>query len=146
MHNLIVLGCGRSGTSMVAGTLSTAGYWTDDSWNSDRYNPKGYFESLAIHRTNEEILSPVINSPFESLSATTGTIEKNAPDEQSWLGILEPKKQLSLNETLVSRMRDSITNTPFCLKDVRSSYTLELETLFPEYKVYLCFQTPRIND
>ena len=126
MHNLIVLGCGRSGTSMVAGTLSTAGYWTDDSWNSDRYNPKGYFESLAIHRINEEILSPVINSPFESLSATTGSIEKNAPDEQSWLGILEPKKQLSLNETLASRMRDSLTKTPFCLKDVRFSYTLEL--------------------
>ncbi|MEM7532135.1 MAG: hypothetical protein AAF639_08165 [Chloroflexota bacterium] len=28
MHNLIVMGCARSGTSMIAGTLATAGYCT----------------------------------------------------------------------------------------------------------------------
>jgi len=45
MKNIIILGSGRSGTSMVAGTLSNKNHFMGDDLLSphEKSNPKGFF-------------------------------------------------------------------------------------------------------
>jgi len=44
MKNCIILGSGRSGTSMVAGTLAKSGYFMGDNlYPARESNPKGFF-------------------------------------------------------------------------------------------------------
>ena len=44
-RNCLILGSGRSGTSMAAGILARAGYFMGaELWPADIGNPKGYFE------------------------------------------------------------------------------------------------------
>ena len=75
MYNLIVLGCGRSGTSMVTGTLATGGYSTgNDNWPPDKYNPTGYYEERGMLQLNAKILSSQMLSPVETLA-------QNHPDD-----------------------------------------------------------------
>ena len=60
MRNIIILGSGRSGTSMLAGCLSTSGYFMGDNLYKKREsNPKGFFENKEINTINEDILSLV---------------------------------------------------------------------------------------
>ncbi len=45
---IVVLGCPRSGTSLVAGLLHAHGVWVGDCRAADEHNPRGYFENKAI--------------------------------------------------------------------------------------------------
>ena len=59
MRNCIILGSGRSGTSMVAGSVAGAGYHMGDQLHAARIsNPKGFFESSEINDINEALLAP----------------------------------------------------------------------------------------
>jgi len=61
MHNVIILGSGRSGTSMVAGTLAKAGYFMGDHLYPGREsNPKGFFEDPEINGINEALLAQIV--------------------------------------------------------------------------------------
>ena len=62
MKNCLVIGSGRSGTSMVAGTLAGAGYFMGKNVRrkGDGSNPKGYFESYELGKVNEEIVYPMM--------------------------------------------------------------------------------------
>jgi hypothetical protein len=54
MRDCIVLGSGRSGTSMVAGALAKAGYFMGDRLYPARdANPLGFFEAPEINSINE---------------------------------------------------------------------------------------------
>jgi len=58
MKNCLILGSGRSGTSMLAGMLHQAGYYMGESFHQPRdSNPKGFFEWYRINRINEDILA-----------------------------------------------------------------------------------------
>ena len=60
MKNVIILGSGRSGTSMVAGTLAKAGYYMGEQLlPANKANPKGFFEDIEVNAINEDILSSV---------------------------------------------------------------------------------------
>src|SRR5262249_21790216 len=59
-RNCLILGSGRSGTSMLAGMLRLAGYYMGEHLvPADPSNPKGYFEDDEVNAINEELLSPV---------------------------------------------------------------------------------------
>ncbi|RME58681.1 sulfotransferase family protein, partial [Candidatus Parcubacteria bacterium] len=61
MRNVLILGSGRSGTSMVAGTLAKAGYFMGTQFVPPREsNPKGFFEDHEINDINEAILKKVV--------------------------------------------------------------------------------------
>ena len=59
MRNAVNIGCGRSGTSMLAGILHQNGW----SLGEDLYiepsdsNPKGFFEDRDVNSINEELLA-----------------------------------------------------------------------------------------
>ena len=50
VKNCLILGSGRSGTSMIAGILHKAGYFMGDNLYPPRSaNPKGFFENWEIN-------------------------------------------------------------------------------------------------
>ncbi|MDX1388819.1 MAG: hypothetical protein R3344_06490, partial [Acidobacteriota bacterium] len=61
MRDCIILGSGRSGTSMVAGTLAGAGYFMGEKlWDATPANPKGFFEDQEINAINEDLIAQVL--------------------------------------------------------------------------------------
>ena len=59
MKNCIILGSGRSGTSMFGGVLHEAGYFMGNNlYPGTVSNPKGFFESPEVNEINEMILKP----------------------------------------------------------------------------------------
>src|ERR1700726_1587163 len=61
MRNCIILGCGRSGTSLASGLLAGSGYFMGDHlYPPSEGNPKGYFEDQDVNAINEDLLEPVI--------------------------------------------------------------------------------------
>ena len=61
MVNLIILGSGRSGTSLVTGLFAKAGYNQGTRLSGpNEGNPKGRFEDRQVNYTNEIILSQVM--------------------------------------------------------------------------------------
>ena len=56
----LILGCGRSGTSLAAGLLAEAGYDLGPRLlPADPSNPKGFFESRTVNDLNERLLEPL---------------------------------------------------------------------------------------
>jgi GT2 family glycosyltransferase len=112
MRDCIVLGSGRSGTSMVAGALAKAGYFMGDRLYPARdANPLGFFEAPEINAINEELLAPCVPAA-QRLAAP-----------QRWLARLDATVDAA-PEPLRQRMRTLVARAPFCFKDPRFCYTL----------------------
>ncbi|MFD0762110.1 hypothetical protein ACFQZW_08455 [Lutibacter aestuarii] len=128
MKNLLILGSGRSGTSMLTGSLANTGYNLGDNSNylgKNKANPKGFFEDYEVNTINEDILKATIPIQFSE------KIRKNIfPSftfyRARWLAILptflKPKSTASINKRII----DVIKTEPFCFKDPRFSYTLPI--------------------
>ncbi|MEQ8580140.1 MAG: sulfotransferase [Marinoscillum sp.] len=124
MHNLIVLGSGRSGTSMMTGILTSKnGYYLGDNLiGKNERNPKGNFESRDVNEINEEILARVLPEREDRL------IHRFFPSPvpvspQRWLAQLPMETTFPDNEALTSRIQQVIRTEPYCIKDPRMSYT-----------------------
>jgi len=85
MKNCLILGSGRSGTSMMGGIMHDSGYFMGDNLYPTRdSNPKGFFENDEINGINEDILSnyaSIGNKPHYGqrwLSSIPVNIEINA--------------------------------------------------------------------
>ena len=133
MRNLLVLGSGRSGTSMVAGTLSASGWWVGDEPYAGRAaNPKGFFETAEINGVNEELLARVLpaDARFEH--------------GQRWLCTLAPDSRPELDANARARIERLVAHTPFAFKDPRLCYTLPAwEPLLPQGTGRVCvFRDP----
>lgn len=113
MKNCIILGSGRSGTSMAAGLFSKCGYYMGDRLVKPRpANPKGFFESPTINlNINERLLHRV--PAFNGLGSG-----------QRWLDIILPRVVIPENKAVTKLIKRVISNTPFCFKDPRFCYTL----------------------
>lgn len=124
----MILGTGRSGTSMLGGILHKAGYFMGDKLYLPREsNPKGFFEWKEINRINEDILS-VYGGGF--ISRIKKRLFKKhtvfAPGKnQRWLLSLPPHVPVTHCDTsLEERIKAVVQRGPFCYKDPRFSYTL----------------------
>src|SRR5262249_31431903 len=103
MRNCLILGSGRSGTSMLAGTLGQAGYYRGEHLvPADEANPKGYFEDDEINAINEELLYPV----------TPGALQGRYG--WRWFASIPLGTPLSASPALARRMQDQTSRTPFC--------------------------------
>lgn len=122
-RNCLILGAGRSGTSLVAGMFSDSGYHMgDDLLPPAAANPRGFFESNEINLINEKLLYPA-DPP--TLRRASGRLLKSRFNwGHRWLADVplewEPKPDRS-----ISRAIERITRVqPFCFKDPRFCYTL----------------------
>ena len=137
MRNVIVLGSGRSGTSMVAGSLAAAGYFLGhDLLPPSPSNPKGFFEDVEVNAINEDILESVVPRRPRVLG---NTLFKDRPLRyQRWLARVPLSAQLQSKPAVDERIKKVVSNVPFCLKDPRFSYTLPLWRPFLENTVFVC--------
>lgn len=124
MRNCVILGAGRSGTSLVAGLLRSAGYnYGPDLLEPDASNPRGYFESSRINDVNEAILAdcglPWWLEPFANHLGF-----RDAGRGLRWLNQVPAHWPLQADAEQKRVIRRLTRNEPFCFKDPRFSYTL----------------------
>ncbi len=113
VRNVLILGSGRSGTSMVAGTLAGAGWFVGARPYAPRSsNPKGFFESPDVNGVNELILSEVVPAS-ERMGAW-----------QRWLAWLPEDVQCRTSPRVERILAHLVAQSPWCFKDPRLSYTL----------------------
>jgi hypothetical protein len=124
MYNLIVLGSGRSGTSMVAGLFAKAGYFMGNHlWGPDKGNPKGYFEGEEINSINEDILQQVL--PRRPRGRIGNLCFPRRPGRlQMWLARVPVGQTYTCPDPIKRRICSLTAREPFCFKDPRFSYTL----------------------
>ena len=134
MKSVLVLGCGRSGTSMAAGTLAGAGYFMGERLHPARpSNPKGFYELGEINQINEALLAPL-----------TAAHDPDLREGQRWLAELRPGAIVRTPpRSAVKRIRKAVANRPFCFKDPQFCYTLPIWRGFLQDTVFLCvFRNP----
>ncbi len=125
MKNVIILGSGRSGTSMVAGSLRRAGYEMGHGLKAGTSsNPLGYFESVEINDINEDLLRPVV-APLQGTAVSAwGLVHPTVRKDQHWMACLPPAAETPADPDLNARMAVATARRPFCFKDPRFCYTL----------------------
>jgi hypothetical protein len=142
MHNCIVLGCGRSGTSMIAGTLAKCGYFMGENlYPSRASNPKGFFEDAEINRINEAILALVV--PKRPPLLGSWLFRDRPLLFQRWLARVPLGTKIVFTPEIINRIKKIIEMEPFCFKDPRFSYTLPVWRPFLRNTVFICvFRDP----
>lgn len=150
MKNCLILGFGRSGTSLMGGILSQAGYYMGDNLYPPRpSNPKGFFENNFINNINEEILAHYdysglhddrihFDKPFSPFNPSFG---------QRWLSYID-------SDTIISKYSNknkaeiisASSKTNFSYKDPRFNYTFVLwDKIIHGNIVFICvFRKPDI--
>lgn len=144
MRNVIILGSGRSGTSMVAGVLAKAEYQVGNNYlGQNNSNPKGFFEDYEVNTINEDILSLVI--PHYPEIIRKQFFPSMTYYRARWLARIKPGVAMKTKPLINERIKKIINNKPFCYKDPRFSYTLPVWRPFLNTKetVFICvFREP----
>jgi|LSQX01.1.fsa_nt_gb hypothetical protein len=131
MNNCLILGFGRSGTSLLGGLLHHSGYFSGNHLHPAREsNPKGFFEDVVINRINEHILEnydfskqysdfPIYSKPYSPFSPRQG---------HRWLTYIKAGTNINCNNPeIIQRLINAINcNKVFAYKDPRFSYTLSV--------------------
>ena len=136
MKNVLILGSGRSGTSMVAGTLAKAGYFMGQQLlPPNDANPKGFFEDIEVNAINEDILATVAPKRPEIFG---NLFFRHIPlPFQRWLLALPLDQTPTSTPEIEARIEKIVANRPYCLKDPRFSYTLPVWRPFLKDTVYV---------
>jgi hypothetical protein len=125
MHNLIILGSGRSGTSLAAGVLRNSGYFMGENlWEATPSNPKGYFESEEINFNNERILSSVLPRRPNGVLGKLPFLRARPGKSQMWLACVPIETTMVCDDGVKGEISRLTEREPFCFKDPRFSYTL----------------------
>ncbi len=154
MRNCLIIGSGRSGTSMVAGTLARAGYFMGDQlYEPRRSNPKGFYEDVEVNAVNEAILSSVTPwvpprfRPWRLYTLLRRSLFPGKPGEgERWLARVSPDAVLHSTPEIDSRIKRLTQNKAYCFKDPRFCYTLPLWRPWLEETRFVCvFRDPTIT-
>ncbi|GIK72620.1 MAG: hypothetical protein BroJett021_16080 [Chloroflexota bacterium] len=124
MKNCIILGCGRSGTSLVAAIAQRSGYFLGDPLQPPNAgNPLGRFESFEVNAINEALLAQVtLPRPRGWLG---NLLLRHVPrPRQRWLAAVPVGRKIKSTAALTERMARLTAQQPYCFKDPRFSYTL----------------------
>ncbi len=128
MRNVVMPGSGRSGSSMIAGSLARAGYHTGpEPVPANDQNPEGFFESSRVNLINHRLI--LAESSVSKWIECRDAESRLRFFHESW--VMEPRRS-SLGKGaafLVARreygaMRAVTEQKPYCLKDPRFSLTL----------------------
>lgn len=140
-NNCLILGAGRSGTSLTALLLARAGYHVCSRSNpADEGNPFGYFEDLDVIATNEAILKSTYRSARQRFSRALEH-KPNISRPGAWLLDLDYRRlrDVHLGSAHEKKFRKFFARAPFAYKDPRFSFTLgALARLIPANTGYIC--------
>lgn len=120
MRDCVIVGCGRSGTSLAAGLLAHAGYHCgDDLLPPDAGGPTGFFEARGMNALNEALLAGC-----DAESRSQG-YSRPLRDGERWLAVLPDDVEPHAPPELRDHMAAAVPPSPYCCKDPRFGYTLE---------------------
>ena len=124
MRNCIILGSGRSGTSLAAAIAQRAGYFLGEPLQPPNPgNPLGRFESFEVNAINEALLARVL--PRRPKGWLGDLLMPHVPlPRQRWLAAVPVGKEIRSTPALTARMARLTAQRPYCFKDPRFSYTL----------------------
>lgn len=135
--NILIMGSGRSGTSMVAGSLAKAGYYMGSRFVPSRdTNPKGFFEDHEINDINETILKRVV--PHRPRYIGHILFRGRLGYMQKWLARVPLNVSMPSWPGIEKRIQCVVANVPFCFKDPRFSYTLPVWRPFLHNTRFIC--------
>lgn len=147
-RNCLILGSGRSGTSMAAGMLSHSGYFMgEELWPADIGNPKGYFEDREINKINDELIALVVpKTPPQGLRKLLLGDVPILGHYQHWVAALRTSVSIACPPATSQRIAAVTAHQPFCLKDPRFSYTLTAWRPYIGDALLLCiFRDPSVT-
>ena len=125
MYNLIILGSGRSGTSMAAGLFKTSGYFFGDCMHpAGEPNPFGYYEDEHINDLNTVILTRMLFLRTTTAFCPWLLNPIHRDFRAAWVAAPRFILPRRLSRELVEQIHSYVTRTPFCYKDPRFSVTL----------------------
>jgi|SRR5829696_3858578 len=140
MRDCVIVGCGRSGTSLAAGMLADAGYNPgSDLLPPDEGAPKGFFESRKVNRINEQLLA-ACDDRFTCRDGYARALR----DGERWLAVLPPDVEIDAPPpSLRAEMRSALPSSPYCCKDPRFAYTLPCWRPLFDAAIFVCvFRDP----
>jgi hypothetical protein len=124
-RNVVVVGSGRSGTSLVAGLIATAGYHMGRHLvRANDANPRGFFEDYRTLLVNEQLLAPYTREVPRPRFTPTPIYPRPLGELQRWLAVLGPEVTVQLPPELEPKLRATISGSPWCRKDPRFCHTL----------------------
>lgn len=139
MRSCLILGSGRSGTSMTAGALAGSGYYMGDAYMAPASgNPRGYFEGRDVNDINERLLAQACPP------APLGPIGRRLWPRrfrwgQRWVARLPVAAAPPCPEHITRNIRAVAVRQPLCLKDPRFCYTLPCwRPHLPEDTAFIC--------
>lgn len=149
MNNCLILGFGRSGTSLLGGLLNHSGYFSGNHLHPARSsNPKGFFEDVIINRINEQILE---NYDYSKQNAEFPAYSKiyspySLRQGHRWLTYIKAGTTITCeNAETIQKLTTALNcHKVFAYKDPRFSYTLPVRLPYlPENTRFLCiFRNP----
>lgn len=116
MRNLLVLGSGRCGTSLLAGLFRRTHYAGEALLPPSPSNPHGYFEDRRLNELNDRLLL-----------ARMGWLSRRRHRDPRALWLATPGRLAAprVSPEDEERLRRYGARRPFCYKDPRFSFTLE---------------------
>jgi hypothetical protein len=124
VRNLLILGSGRSGTSMTAALFAETGAWQgESSYRPRAANPFGFYEDAEINRLNDELIVRMLAGGWRRLLWELGPRLHRDP-RALWLAAPRRLRRVEAAPEQAERMRKHAGRTPFCLKDPRFGLTL----------------------
>lgn len=140
MRDCFVVGCGRSGTSMVAAVLAAAGYHAGHQLiPPDQGNPAGYFEDVTVNAVNDELLAG-----HAAADDGHGSLRRRLAAGERWLAALPADLEITPSLDQQARMAATLTGHPArCRKDPQFCYTLPAwQQLLPQAVSVCVFREP----
>src|SRR5919202_1256540 len=139
MRDCVIVGSGRSGTSLAAGLLARAGYnCGEELLPPDDGGPTGFFEARGINVINEALLA------VEDTGLRMRGYSRRLREGERWLATVPVDADFAAPAALRAEMRAAIPESPYCCKDPRFGYTLAAwRPLFAGALLVCVFRHPR---
>lgn len=129
---------------MVAGLFRSAGYFQGTKLHRPREsNPLGFFEDADVNNINEMLLRPHL--PERHSEGTIEYLADSPMQGQRWLARIPVDREISPVSSEIDRIGSILQNRPFCLKDPRFCYTLNLWLdQAPNARIICVFRHPQV--
>ena len=127
MKNVLILGSGRSGTSLTAGLFRNSGaYFGDHPVAATESNPRGYYEDHLINRLNDRLIWQILDWPRFNRLRTRVDPPFHNDYRCFWLAAPWWLRHVTASDDNVMQIKHFAARQPFCYKDPRFSVTLEM--------------------
>lgn len=145
MSRILILGCPRSGTSMLTGLFANQGIYIGGRAHQPTIsNPKGYFETRGINELNNRIISKYLEWPM--MNRLRHYVSQNFNVDVRAFAFASPLKHevKVLPAYLSNAMKYYASKGSFCYKDPRFCVTLPAwaEYLGKNTKYLVVFREP----